>query len=95
MAIIALDFADFLAAYNSDWHCSFCGHDKLHMNVAGTDLVADLAVSVQPAGLEPSTRTHNFYSISCQRCGNTSWFHKAAVHRWLGFRNLITTGGQP
>lgn len=88
MAISALDFANFLLAHNPKWLCSFCGNDKFHMNVSGTDMVADLAVAVAQAGTDPSTQTHNFYSLSCQRCGNTTWFHKAAVHRWLGHRNL-------
>ena len=95
MPISAKDFAEFLWAHNANWHCSFCNHDKFQMNVQGTNIVADLCVPVQQAGLAPMAVTHNFYALSCQRCGNTNWFHKAAVHRWLGTHNLVASGNQP
>ena len=84
MTISAKDFAEFLHAHNPDWRCTFCGNDTPVMNVEEKDLVADLAIPLQAMGIDPSIRTHNFYSLSCGRCGNTTLFHKSAVHRWIG-----------
>jgi predicted nucleic-acid-binding Zn-ribbon protein len=86
MAISALDFANFLHSHNPDYRCPFCGSNQFHMNVQAPDLVADLAVPVQQMGIAPSPLSHNFYSRSCQICGHTDWYHKAAVQRWLGSR---------
>lgn len=95
MTITARDFGEFLWAHNQKWRCSFCDYDSFLMNVQAPDLVADLMIPVQPGGAAPSTLTHNFYTLSCRRCGNTSWFHKSAVHRWLGNRNLTLAKDQP
>ncbi len=84
MPISALEFAEFLAAHNPNYRCPYCGHGEFHMNVQTMDLVADLAVPVKTMGvLAAQSITHNFNTVSCQRCGHTSWFHVAAVQRWL------------
>jgi hypothetical protein len=50
------------------------------MNVQAADLVADLAVPVQPLSALPiaglgsaAPLMHNFYTRSCARCGYTEW----------------------
>jgi hypothetical protein len=95
MSVSAKDFAEFLYAHKPVWRCSFCDHDTPLLNVAEKDQVAELAIPLQAMGLIPSTSTHNFYSLSCARCGNTSFFHKSAVHRWLGTRNLTFSINSP
>ena len=91
MTISSVDFGEFLYAHHPNWQCPFCGHGRFHMNVQAPDLVADLAVPVQPMGvigLSDTPLTHNFYTLSCEKCGYTHWFHKAAVHRWIGQRPI-------
>lgn len=84
MTISAGEFARFLNTLNPGYRCPFCNNETFSMNVQATDLVADLAVTVQSPGIAPTMMNHNFYARSCQRCGHTDWYHKAAVQRWLG-----------
>lgn len=92
MSVSTEDFGAFLFAHRANYQCPFCDNPMLRFNVSSLDVVADLAIPVHPAPTQPANQSHNFYSISCERCGHTDFFHKAAVHSWLDERAAPKAG---
>ena len=73
---------EFLTAMQGAYRCPVCKHESFALNGGGKDDNLEVAVfELSVPRLEYST--HPFFGISCEKCGNSTFFHVRQIEKWL------------